>query len=139
MHPPYLNTQLYVTKKLNLGTGLLYAWTNPRADNGHLSTPLTPPHCFILHHLLLTLLKSNKLAFKMSDINFQEVHDLLVDIAHEAGGMMLAATPSYLSSGTKKNCKFPPMARLPILNSMKPQIWLLKLTKPLRKWYRHVS
>lgn len=41
----------------------------------------------------------------MADINLQEIHDLLVEIAYEAGRMQLAATPSYLSSGTKKNCK----------------------------------
>lgn len=43
----------------------------------------------------------------MADLNLQEIHDLLIDVAHEAGQMMLAATPSYLSSGTKKNCKQP--------------------------------
>ncbi|KAE8445394.1 hypothetical protein EG329_013407 [Mollisiaceae sp. DMI_Dod_QoI] len=39
----------------------------------------------------------------MAGLNLQEIHDLLVSVAHEAGQMMLAATPSYLSSGTKKN------------------------------------
>ncbi|KUJ14600.1 inositol monophosphatase [Mollisia scopiformis] len=39
----------------------------------------------------------------MADLNLQEIHDLLVNVAHEAGQMMLTATPSYLSSGTKKN------------------------------------
>ncbi|KAG4418411.1 hypothetical protein IFR04_008478 [Cadophora malorum] len=39
----------------------------------------------------------------MADLNLQEIHDLLVNVAQEAGRMMLAATPSYLSSGTKKN------------------------------------
>ncbi|EHK97490.1 putative Inositol monophosphatase 2 [Glarea lozoyensis 74030] len=39
----------------------------------------------------------------MADINLQEIHDLLISIAHEAGKMMLTATPSYLDSGTKKN------------------------------------
>jgi myo-inositol-1(or 4)-monophosphatase len=46
----------------------------------------------------------------MADINLQEIHDLLVSIAHEAGRMMLTATPSYLDSGTKKNCEL----RLPL-------------------------
>lgn len=45
-------------------------------------------------------------SLKMAALNLQEIHDLLVDVAHEAGRMMLAATPSYLSSGTKKNCTF---------------------------------
>ncbi|KAH6662495.1 myo-inositol-1-monophosphatase [Halenospora varia] len=39
----------------------------------------------------------------MAEPNLQEIHDLLVDIAHEAGRMMLSARPSNLSSGTKKN------------------------------------
>ncbi|CZR68141.1 related to quinic acid utilisation protein QUTG (inositol-1(or 4)-monophosphatase) [Phialocephala subalpina] len=39
----------------------------------------------------------------MADLNLQEIHDLLVSVAHEAGQMQLSATPSYLSSGTKKN------------------------------------
>jgi myo-inositol-1(or 4)-monophosphatase len=43
----------------------------------------------------------------MADLNLQEIHDLLVDVAHEAGTMMLSATPSYLSSGIKKNCSSP--------------------------------
>jgi myo-inositol-1(or 4)-monophosphatase len=43
----------------------------------------------------------------MAEINLQEVHDLLVSIAHEAGRMQMSATPSYLDSGTKKNCSIP--------------------------------
>ncbi|RDW61555.1 Myo-inositol-1-monophosphatase [Coleophoma crateriformis] len=39
----------------------------------------------------------------MAEINLQEVHDLLVSIAHEAGKMIMSATPSYLSAGEKKN------------------------------------
>ncbi|KAG9230451.1 myo-inositol-1-monophosphatase [Amylocarpus encephaloides] len=39
----------------------------------------------------------------MADINLQEIHDLLIEIAYEAGRLMLTATPSYLDSGTKKN------------------------------------
>ncbi|PQE16165.1 inositol monophosphatase protein [Rutstroemia sp. NJR-2017a BVV2] len=39
----------------------------------------------------------------MADVNLQEIHDLLIEIAHDAGRMMIAATPSYLDSGTKKN------------------------------------
>jgi len=42
----------------------------------------------------------------MADLNLQEIHDLLISIAHEAGRMIMAATPSYLDSGTKKNCTF---------------------------------
>ncbi|TGO15634.1 hypothetical protein BTUL_0038g00660 [Botrytis tulipae] len=39
----------------------------------------------------------------MAAVNLQEIHDLLIDIAHEAGRMIMSATPSYLSSGTKMN------------------------------------
>jgi myo-inositol-1(or 4)-monophosphatase len=60
----------------------------------------------------------------MADLNLQEIHDLLVDVAHEAGRMMLAATPSYLSSGTKKNCSFlsPPPHQRTLTNIPQPQI-----------------
>jgi hypothetical protein len=59
----------------------------------------------------------------MADLNLQEIHDLLVDVAHEAGRMMLAATPSYLSSGTKKNCYSPLLpTKEPQLTSLQPQI-----------------
>jgi len=44
----------------------------------------------------------------MAEINLQEIHDLFISVAHEAGRMMMAATPSYLSSGTKKNCTSSP-------------------------------
>ncbi|CAG8951614.1 hypothetical protein HYFRA_00005414 [Hymenoscyphus fraxineus] len=37
------------------------------------------------------------------DINLQKIQELLISIAHEAGKMMLSATPSHLNSGTKKN------------------------------------
>ncbi|TAQ90312.1 hypothetical protein B7494_g1355 [Chlorociboria aeruginascens] len=40
----------------------------------------------------------------MTEINLQEIHDLLLEVAYEAGRMMLSATPSSLDSGTKKNC-----------------------------------
>jgi len=40
-----------------------------------------------------------------NDINLTEIHDLLIVVAHEAGAMQMNATPSYLSSGTKMNCK----------------------------------
>ncbi|KAL3419863.1 inositol monophosphatase [Phlyctema vagabunda] len=39
----------------------------------------------------------------MTEVNVQEVHDLLVSVAHEAGKMIMAATPSYLDAGEKKN------------------------------------
>ncbi|KAG9240731.1 myo-inositol-1-monophosphatase [Calycina marina] len=39
----------------------------------------------------------------MSDLNLQKIHDLLIEVAHEAGRMMLSARPSNESSGTKKN------------------------------------
>ncbi|KAH8802646.1 myo-inositol-1-monophosphatase [Xylogone sp. PMI_703] len=39
----------------------------------------------------------------MANINFQEIHDLLIEIAHEAGRMITAARPSIDVAGTKKN------------------------------------
>jgi myo-inositol-1(or 4)-monophosphatase len=40
----------------------------------------------------------------MADLDLQNIYDLLISIAHEAGRMIMGATPSQLSSGTKKNC-----------------------------------
>ncbi|OBT56912.1 hypothetical protein VE03_08371 [Pseudogymnoascus sp. 23342-1-I1] len=39
----------------------------------------------------------------MSDINLTEIHDLLVKVAHQAGKMIMSATPQTLGSDTKKN------------------------------------
>ncbi|KAF2487763.1 hypothetical protein BDY17DRAFT_320280 [Neohortaea acidophila] len=39
----------------------------------------------------------------MSVVNLQEVHDFLVEVAHQAGEMITAAVPTAASSGTKKN------------------------------------
>ena len=38
--------------------------------------------------------------------NLQQIHDDLIAIAKEAGEMMLAARPSAITSGSKKNCEF---------------------------------
>jgi hypothetical protein len=40
----------------------------------------------------------------MSDIDLQKIHDLLVDVAHKAGKMIMSATPHTLGGDTKKNC-----------------------------------
>lgn len=39
----------------------------------------------------------------MSEVNLQEVHDFLVEIAHKAGQMIISAKPTAAGSGTKKN------------------------------------
>jgi myo-inositol-1(or 4)-monophosphatase len=39
--------------------------------------------------------------------DLQAIHDLLVEVAHEAGKMIMAATPRTLGSDTKKNCMSP--------------------------------
>jgi myo-inositol-1(or 4)-monophosphatase len=39
----------------------------------------------------------------MADINLQQIHDLLVSIAFEAGKMIMAANPSSISTDTKLN------------------------------------
>lgn len=40
----------------------------------------------------------------MSDINLQEIHDTLVEVAFEAGRMILAANPNNIDKGSKMNC-----------------------------------
>lgn len=40
----------------------------------------------------------------MADLDLQEIHDTLLDIAGEAGKMILAANPSSIDQGTKLNC-----------------------------------
>ena len=39
----------------------------------------------------------------MSAVDLQEVHDFLVQVAHEAGEMITSAKPTAAGSGTKKN------------------------------------
>ncbi|KAI9805508.1 MAG: hypothetical protein M1825_000759 [Sarcosagium campestre] len=39
----------------------------------------------------------------LSEPNLQEIHDVLIAIAHEAGDMIVAANPSTVTSGIKKN------------------------------------
>jgi myo-inositol-1(or 4)-monophosphatase len=52
----------------------------------------------------------------MSDLNLQEIHDLLVKVAHQAGQKILAANPRTLGSDTKLNCMLP-LPPLMILHS----------------------
>lgn len=42
----------------------------------------------------------------MAELNLQEIQDTLVEIAHEAGRMILSANPTDIDQGTKLNCKF---------------------------------
>ncbi|KAI1327135.1 inositol monophosphatase [Xylariaceae sp. FL0255] len=39
----------------------------------------------------------------MADLNFQEIRETLISVAHEAGRMMLAANPTDIDTGTKIN------------------------------------
>jgi myo-inositol-1(or 4)-monophosphatase len=41
----------------------------------------------------------------MADLNLQAIHDELIQVAYEAGKMMLAANPANIDTGTKLNCK----------------------------------
>jgi hypothetical protein len=46
-------------------------------------------------------------------VKLQEIHDLFIKIARQAGHMMMSANPTTVSSDTKKNCMslphhFPP-------------------------------
>lgn len=50
---------------------------------------------------------SNKIRKMADEVNHQEVHDLLVEIAHQAGEMITNANPLVSTTSTKKNCKFP--------------------------------
>lgn len=43
---------------------------------------------------------------KEEDPNLQEIHDFLIEIAHRAGEVILAARPTTEASGTKKNCTY---------------------------------
>lgn len=49
----------------------------------------------------------------MADINLQEVHDVLIAIAREAGQMMLSAHPSVQRTNEKKNCTCEAAATIP--------------------------
>lgn len=42
--------------------------------------------------------------FSIMAINIQEIHDLLINVAHQAGQMILSANPNANAEGTKKNC-----------------------------------
>lgn len=44
----------------------------------------------------------------MADLNLQEIHDFLVEVAKKAGEMITSAKPSTQTSGEKKNCKCDP-------------------------------
>ncbi|KAI0132473.1 inositol monophosphatase [Xylariales sp. AK1849] len=39
----------------------------------------------------------------MTDLNLQEIHDKLIEIAHEAGRMIMSANPTDIDQGTKLN------------------------------------
>lgn len=41
----------------------------------------------------------------MADMDLQEIHDFLVEVAHKAGDMITSARPTSASSGEKKNCE----------------------------------
>lgn len=41
----------------------------------------------------------------MGEPNLHEVHDFLVNLAKEAGEMIVAANPSTMTADSKKNCR----------------------------------
>jgi len=43
----------------------------------------------------------------MDELDLQDIHDFLIEIAHQAGDMITAARPSNSGSGSKKNCEVP--------------------------------
>lgn len=86
--------------------------TARRIPDSHPDTHLS----FHPHKLLSTpnscLTASRALAYcfvttyvKMADLNLQEIHDFLVEVAKKAGEMITSAKPSTQTSGEKKNCK----------------------------------
>lgn len=42
---------------------------------------------------------------KQEDINLPEIHDVLIDVARQAGDMITGATPVVEGAGEKMNCK----------------------------------
>lgn len=40
----------------------------------------------------------------MADLNLQEIHDTLLEIATEAGKMIMSANPASIDQDTKLNC-----------------------------------
>jgi len=41
----------------------------------------------------------------MADLNLQEIHDFMVEVARKAADRITSATPTTDTSGSKKNCK----------------------------------
>lgn len=41
----------------------------------------------------------------MADLNLQEIHDFLIEVAKKAGEMITSAKPSTTTTGEKKNCE----------------------------------
>jgi myo-inositol-1(or 4)-monophosphatase len=41
----------------------------------------------------------------MADINLQEVHDFMIEIARKVGERITSAKPTTGAAGSKKNCK----------------------------------
>jgi hypothetical protein len=42
----------------------------------------------------------------MADLNLQEIHDFMIEVARKAADRITSATPTTDSSGSKKNCMF---------------------------------
>ena len=59
--------------------------------------------CAVLLALRQFLTSSSYQYIVMSDINLQEVHDYLVDVARQAGRVVTDARPSTTAAGEKKN------------------------------------
>lgn len=55
----------------------------------------------------------------MTDVNLQEIHDKLLEVALEAGRMITAANLNSITTGTKINCMLPSLY-LPYLAAAAP-------------------
>lgn len=74
----------------------------------------------------------------MADINLQEVHDFMIEIARKVGERITAATPTTGAAGSKKNCMLqcteeqgskPAPSQTTSLTKDKPWIWSPRRTK----------
>lgn len=78
---------------------------------------------------------SSKIRKMAEEVNHQEVHDLLIEIAHRAGEMIISANPLVSTTSTKQNCKFPLLIlvmELKLSYGMQLRIWSLRPIKPSR-------
>jgi len=89
--------------------GTVYSTRNPELQV-LISAKIDPPSYTVLRTQLKEIPKTmpnvSGAPNGSAEHNLQQIHDDLIAIAKEAGEMMLAARPSAITSGSKKNCEF---------------------------------